>query len=309
VVGGVFALLLALGLTLGFLIHRRYVAFERVVALHVPPDAAVIVRWDVEKVTLFEPTRRYLLPLLDVRLTGGSGEVTRSERVRQATGLSIGRDLREAMVVFGPQAGQWATVLGGSFPSGDLLPSAEPVLRDEGFRFATPEKRALLGPRGLLVSQVDEGAYAGASDERSLLGIAERRSDPAVPRTGAGTFVARLDRPGVPDFIRAALAVLGEVGEVHAAADWGKPLPVDVTLHFVREVPADISVRFRRVLELLLFDHVAVLERTYGPIRLQPAGNLMVKGRVRLDDTALEIVADQAKSEVLARIGARYGQK
>src|SRR5688572_20938293 len=119
----VFALLIVAGIALGVVIHGRYVAFERTVARHVPEDAALVIRWDVEKITLFEPTRRYLLPLLDAapndaRTPAGA---TRRKRLSDASGLDIGRDLREAMAVIGPREGDWTLVLGGAFPETGVL--------------------------------------------------------------------------------------------------------------------------------------------------------------------------------------------
>src|SRR5687768_14739711 len=101
-IGIVFVALLAMGLALGLYIHRRFVQFPRVVAHHVPEDATFALRWDVEKVTLFEPTRAYLLPLLDLAPVAGQGTQGRRERFEAATGERLGRDLREVLVVAGP---------------------------------------------------------------------------------------------------------------------------------------------------------------------------------------------------------------
>jgi len=305
VVGGVFALLLVLGVGLGAYIHGRYVAFERVVARHVPADAALVLRWDVEKVTLFEPTRRHLLPLLEVgrRAQGGAAPASRSERLQQATGLSVGRDLREVLVVLGPATDSWAVVAGGSFPEGDVLTGAEPLVADLGFRFGGKDRSTLVAQNGVALARVDDGAFAAASDLNALGRVAKRRAeDPNIPRTGAGSLVIRLDRPGLPNHVRAALASLGELVELRTVAEWGSPLPVQVSLRFKNEVPADVTLRFRRLLEVLLLD--PMVDRRVGPVVLQPAGNLTVTGRVRLDDDALEALAEQAKHLVAERIGA-----
>jgi len=304
-VGGVFALLLALGVGLGAYIHGRYVAFERVVGRHVPADAAFVLRWDVEKVTLFEPTRRYLLPLVELgqKPEPGAPPASRAARLERATGLSLGRDLREVLVVLGPGADDWAVVAGGSFPDGDVLTGAEPVLTDLGFRFSDSRRSTMLGRNGLALARVDDGAFATASDATALGRVTPRRADdPAIPRTGAASLVIRLDRPGVPDAVRAMLAPLGELAELRTVAEWGSPLPVEVSLRFKNEVPADVTVRFRELLAMLLLD--PTVDRRVGPIVVQPAGNHAVKIRLRLDDAALETLAEQAKQRVAARIGA-----
>jgi hypothetical protein len=312
VVGGVFAVLLALGVSLGVYIHGRYVAAERVVARHLPPDAALVVRWDVEKVTTFEPTRRFLLPLVDSARpssrTGSASGDGRTERLRKTTGLSLGRDLRELAVVVGPGGDDWAVVAGGSFPKGSVVAASERLLADEGWRWTTNGKSGLVAPEGVALGQATDGALVMASSPELLARcLPATANEPIVPRTGAGTLVARLDRPGVAPSVRAFVAPLGDVAELRVEAEWGSPLPVTVTFRYAREVPADVRLRFRKMLVSLLGDRLSEIERAGGPIDVQPAGNLTVRARLRLDDTALESAADQARAFALGRIRARFG--
>lgn len=308
-VGGVFVVLLALGLSLGFYIHGRYVAAERVVARHVTRDAALVVRWDLEKVTTFEPTRRFLLPLFDATRTPQPGE-SRTERLKDATGLSLGRDLREVAFVLGPGAEEWAVVLGGSFPKTDLVAASERLLLDEGWRWSRAGSDRLIAPEGVALGQAKDGALVLASGPPALARALPASSDElVVPRTGAGTLIARVGQPGFPASARAIIEPLGELTELRVQAEWGSPLPVTVTMRYARSVPPDVDARFRRVLAGLVGDRLAEIERAGGPIVVQPAGNLAVQARFRLDDTALETVADRARATALEVVRAAFGRK
>lgn len=307
-VGGVFALLLALGVSLGVYIHGRYVAAERVVARHLPADAALVVRWDVEKVTTFEPTRRYLLPLVDMtRAAQKSGE-GRTERLRKATGLSVGRDLREVGVAIGPGRDDWAIVAAGSFAKGELVPASERLLAEEGWRWTGSAAGGLIAPEGVALGQAKDGAVVLASSATALArALPEVKDDAVVPRTGAGTLVVRLDRPGVPVSVRSVLEPLGDLAELRAQAEWGSPMPVTVTFRYVREVPADVVLRFRRLVVTLLGDRLAEIERSGGRIEVQPGGNLTVVARLRLDDAALETLADAGRALAVTRMKQTFG--
>jgi hypothetical protein len=309
-VGGVFAVLLALGVSLGVYIHGRYVAAARVVARHAPADAALVVRWDVEKVTTFEPTRRFLLPLLDTTRGATPSPApagdSRTERLRKSTGLRLGRDVRELAIVAGPGDKDWAIILGGSFPKVNLVTESDRLLAAEGWRW-TSREGGLVAPEGVALGQATDGAVVLASNAAFLSRALPEASEPVVPRTGAGTLVLRLDRPGVPESARALVAPLGDLAEVRAQAEWGSPLPVTVTLRYANAVPADVGVRFRQVLAGLVGDRLRELERAGGPLDVQPAGNSTVRVRLRLDDAALETVADRARAFALGRIRASFG--
>jgi hypothetical protein len=309
VVGGVFATLLALGVSLGVYIHGRYVAAERVVARHLPADAALIVRWDVEKVTTFEPTRRFLLPLFDA-VGPTKPAVSRTKRLEQATGLSLGRDLRELGFVAGPGVDDWALVVGGSFPKTDLVAASESLLARESWHWVRAGTARLTAPEGVAFGQSGDGALALASSPESLGRVLPVSLEtPPVARTGAGALVARVGHAGFPASARSLLEPLGEVAELLAQAEWGSPLPVTVTLRYTGDVPPDVAARFRTVLTSLVGDRLKEIERAGGPIVVQPAGNRVVQSRFRLDDAALETLADKARAVALERIGAGFGRK
>ena len=45
--------------------YRSLIHYERRAALHLPGDADFVARLDLEQVVMFEPVRKYLLPLID----------------------------------------------------------------------------------------------------------------------------------------------------------------------------------------------------------------------------------------------------
>jgi hypothetical protein len=307
VVISVFALLLAAGIALGVAIHRRYIAFERTVARHVPEDAAFVIRWDVEKITLFEPTRRYLLPLLDAAPDDGvRAGATRRKRFAEASGIDIGRDLREAMAVIGPGEGEWALVLGGAFPETGVLAAVERVLVEEGGRVKRLGPNEFEGPTGISFGRASDGALVLASSPARLRAVLPVRGlHAAVPRTGAGALVLRADRPGLSSDVRGVLAELGDVSRVEALASWGTPLVVDVTLLYRGRAPADALERARRVIaELIGPGAVPPTEIVSAP---SPANPRMTV-RTRLSDEALERVARRSGDSVSAAL-FREGRK
>jgi hypothetical protein len=313
----VFVVLLAAGVALGVAIHGRYVAFERTVARHVPGDAAFVVRWDVEKVTLFEPTRRYLLPLLDAaphatpRSPQGGTERppksgTRRERLAEASGLDVGRDLREAMAVVGPGERDWSLVLGGSFPKSGVVSALERVLAEEGRSVRRLGEERFEASGGISFGRASDGVLVLASSpERLEASLAVRAFDPAVPRTGAGSLLLRADAPGLSSDVRALLAELGDVSRVEAVASWGSPLQVEVTVHHRGAPPSDALARARRVVAELMGPGTAPPTELVSQAST-PNGRTTL--RIRLNDEALERAARRAGDSVYGTL-AGEGRK
>jgi len=301
----VFAVLLALGLTLALVIHRRYVGFERIATRHIPPDTALALRWDVEKVSLFEPTRRFLLPLLDATRAGAPPGETRRERMSRAAKLEVGRDLREVVVLFGPGAREWAVVFAGSFPDGDLVTPLLGALAPEGARAAG--ERGILTPDGYAFGRADDGAFVLASSSARLDAVLTPRAIPTgIARTGAGSLLVHTDEQvGLPAGAAELFAPLGELREVTAEAQWGNPLRIELALHFRHDPPTDLPARVHRAFKGLLGPDLARLEQRFGALTLQRAGNREVRIRLRLDDLALERAADRASRAVVSGLALR----
>ncbi len=318
-VGAIFGGLLVLGLALGFVIHRSYVGFERAAAHHVPPDTSLVVRWDVEKVSLFEPTRRFLLPLLDFphvlpvpppkagAQAGKPLPVTRRDRFAERSGTMLGRDLREVVALFGPGEHDWAVVLGGSFAPGDLVAAVEQTLAEEGrtARVVGPER---LVTGGVSLGRASDGVVViASSSERLEAALAPRAPLPDVPREGAGALRLGPGRTGLPAGVVEELGSLGHVRGVTGAARWGSPLALELEVEFEGNPPADAKERIRALAARLLGPDLARLERENAPISVQSAGNQTLRIRVLLDDPALERLVKRAADAVERGVGPRAG--
>jgi len=312
VVMAVFGVLLVLGLALGVVIHRRYVGFERVAAHHVPPDTTLVVRWDVEKVALFEPTRRFLLPLLDApRAPAPNGGAVESRRARFAreSGTMVSRDLREAVALFGPGDHDWAVVLAGSFPQGDVVTAAARTFEQEDWPWRRVAADRLVSPEGAALGRTADGAVVLASSSARLDAVLVRRPVLAeVPRIGAGSLRLLPRTPGLPAGTAPLLEVLGRPAEVSGDAEWASPLPVHLVLHFDGQPPADIQERVHRALELLLGEDLQRIERLEAPVSVQSAGNRDVRVTVLFDDIALEHAANRAAQAVAQAFGTPVTQ-
>jgi len=293
---GVFVALLALGIWGGVKIHRSYVGFERVAAHHVPPDAALVLRWDVEKVSLFEPTRKFLLPILDqAPLEHPAIGSSRRERYAKASGVVFGRDLREVLVAFGPGAGDWSVLLGGSFPSSDIVAAAARTLGQEGISVQPLGPRRIATPSGVAIGQGNDGVLAIASSAARLdAALAMHPLAPEVPRLGAAALVVGPPAPGLPAGGADLLAMLGSPQTVRGEARWGNPLVVSLELGFSSAPPADMKDRVHRALGPLIGEDLPRLEREFGSIRIQPNGNRAIRVELSLDGPALERAANRA---------------
>lgn len=327
VVAAIFGTLLVLGVALGIVIHRSYVGFARVAAYHVPPDATLVVRWDVEKVGLFEPTRRFLLPLLDeahapppaasavvphqsplVALLPSTGPVRatppgRRDRFAEESGSMIARDLREVLVAFGPADGDWAVVFGAAFPKGDVVAALGRTFAREGWPWRDLGHDRLVSPSGAAVGRADDGALVLASSTARLdAALPVRELEPAIPRVGAGSLMLQRRPGGLPAGGGELLDGLGQFETISGNASFGSPLPVELTIHYQGTPPAGSTSRIHGVLAKLLGDDLARLEHVYGPIKfrpgLLPANQREVSVSLLLDDMALERAAKRAAEAV-----------
>ncbi len=99
------------------------VRYEDKVARHVPEGTIAALRLDVEQVVLYQPIRKHVFPVID----GAKAGSDRLAKLKTATGVNLGMDLREIMVAVLPQ-GQFVAALGGLFPDTGLLPKVLPIL-------------------------------------------------------------------------------------------------------------------------------------------------------------------------------------
>lgn len=245
----VLALLAATGAVGVWFAWRTLIHYERRAALHLPPDTQFAVWLDVERVALFEPVRRHLLPIVDQLPLGsraepdspGATSAQWTRVLRASAGLNLARDLRE--VVFATvEGGGWVVLLGGLFPEEGLVPSIETALREHGADDFERRGDTLVFSRWeAALGQASDGILMLASEPRVLdqaRPVTERAAEIGLQTASAGSLAlsARrldvwLDARGsaeVPDSaptggLSAALTVgrnfviAGSVGALHGA--------------------------------------------------------------------------------------------
>jgi hypothetical protein len=204
-----------------WVIYRQFIHYERRAVEHLPAEVELVARLDVEKVPVFEPVRRYLLPLIDKLpvLPPAGGESGGGEgllaRLRTSAGLNLGLDLREILLAQTPSKG-WVLVLGGLFPSRGLVTSIEGMLRAQAVPGLIRQGENLLfQPSGVVLAQADDGCLLVASDPdllASALPPSLRFADLELPRAGTGALFA--SAPGIERWL----------DQPEAERDWVKKL-------------------------------------------------------------------------------------
>jgi len=181
----VFVVLLAAGFALGVVVYRRYVAYQPVAGRHVPADAFGSARFDLTHVTLYEPFRRSLFPLVDAL---PSAVASRDRRARlEQRGVHVAGQVREVMTAFGPAPSDWVVVLGGTLPREGLAALVADVLRAEGLNVASAGPGFTVGgAQGLTLGQAEDGALVVASSPGRLQAALTGSEAPAALGRGAG---------------------------------------------------------------------------------------------------------------------------
>jgi hypothetical protein len=207
--------LVALTIAGGYFAYVKLIHYERHALEHLPEAAEIAGRVDVERIVLFEPVRRYLLPLIDEIPLGSNAEAAaqapvsgdRLARLRQTAGLNLGLDLRE--IGFGvTEKGQaWTLSLGGLFPKKGMIDAIERTLRAEGAsHIVRTEQRLRFDPWGVVLAQADDGVLVLASRRETLeeaLPSSRHFERLGLPPDGPGSFAASapwLQRIGVSMF-------------------------------------------------------------------------------------------------------------
>lgn len=172
VMGALAALTLA-AVVSAVVIYEKYIQYDRIAALHLPSDTTAVARVDVEKLALYDPVRRHLLPLLDDSWGGASAGPSslpaRRERIRVRTGVDLAIDLREIVVARGPTWNDWVVVVSGKFPHHGVVTGMAKVLAEEGAGWQlSPDKQSLLAPTGVALGQAADGSVILASSAARL---------------------------------------------------------------------------------------------------------------------------------------------
>lgn len=226
-VGGVFAGSIALAIVFAAVVYATMIRYTPVAAQHLPADSTLAVRVDLEKVVLYEPFRKHLLPLVD-ELRAGARSSSRLARIQRATKLDLGLDLREIAFARGRSGSEWVLVAGGKFPKQGVVAGVAQVLREDGIATElSPDGRTARLANGIAIGQAEDGALILASSaerlERALPAQQSFRElgltlEPAVSFAVHETFAAEL---------ATRASALGEIGPIRRASGsltLGEPL-------------------------------------------------------------------------------------
>lgn len=198
VAGLVAAAVAALGIA-GFAFYWVVLHYDPVAHRHVPAGSSFAIRFDLEQIALFGPVRRNLLPLANEPSAPAAGANAPStkplgERIEDATGIHLSRDLRELIAVnVGPtDSGRWALLVGGKIPSGFVRGLAK-VAQEEGAVWDLSPSGDVLARRGggMALGQASDGTLVLASDTTTLAAaLPDQANDQAIglPETGAVGF-------------------------------------------------------------------------------------------------------------------------
>jgi hypothetical protein len=252
VMGGLAALTLA-ALVSAVVIYEKYIQYDRIAALHLPPDTTAAARVDVEKLELYDPVRKHLLPLLDDSWGGpGAGPSSlppRRERIRVRTGIDPAIDLREIVAARGPTWHEWVVVVSGKFPRRGVVTGMAKVLAEEGAGWRlSPDKQTLLAPTGAALGQAADGSVILASSA-ARLGQALPSQDTyrrigldnqAAAAVAASGQLVRSYASSPARFVAPSLARLQALERVSGVVQLGHPLQatVHVALRPDREAAA-----------------------------------------------------------------------
>lgn len=225
--------------TLAFFVLGVFVAgywflvrYEDKVARHVPAGALLALRLDVEQVVLYQPIRKHVFPVLD----GEKVKADRLARLKAETGVNLGMDLREILLVVLPD-GQFVAAVGGLFPESELLAKVVPVLpANSGCTIQGQRLQCRLTAGIVWFEQARDGVVVASNSEQALgLALAESGEGVALglERAPIALTVSWQRAMSKLPFDLAALGApswLPEVTALEAQADLSDPLQVQLVL-------------------------------------------------------------------------------
>lgn len=299
--GLVVSLVLAAGAAV--YLYYAYIQYDRVAARHLPPGTGAALRLDLEKVVLYEPVRRHLLPLANEGSRGRpeGGRPTRLEQVQSATGIELGVDLRELVLGWGPGPGDWVLVVGGRFPREGVLDGLQRVLSEEGAAWRrSPDGAALLSARGIAMGQSSDGSLIAAANEATLRGalpVTDTQQRLALSSEGPGAFAVSGDRARtlVPAALRLLAPPLRAVDDIeHVQGQLALGPELVLTTHVRLRGPAAEQV----VQQLGQLSRGA---RGLAALPGAPAGPLLAAERLKAEaesPTVVRVTASWTRDEV-----------
>lgn len=179
-----------------FAAYWTLLRYEPVAHRHVPAGSAMAARIDFQEIALFGPVRRHLWPLVFERseANGSGSDTSFASRIQAATGLNLGRDIREVVLVsYGAtDSGRWIVVLGGKIPSGIVRGLQKLAIEENIAADLSPDGDVLKWRAlGIAVGQARDRSLIVASDPETLaLALPAQDGATAIglPETGALSF-------------------------------------------------------------------------------------------------------------------------
>jgi hypothetical protein len=267
--------LVAVGLVAAYLFVFHY---EAVARRHVPGNANLVVRVQAADVVMFGPVREHLWSIAVQRATR-SGK-SRGARIREATGVNLATDLREAIVA-STDATSWVLIAGGRIARGRFVDGLAQVAQEEGWPLRR-QGELLVGP-GVAIGQAEDGTIVVGTDTtivNAALPAAEDARRLGLPEEGAATFaVTRQAWEGVAGIATIAHAsVLGHVARASGRLTLGPTPELSLTIEPAAGVAAadlarelnDVAADVRLV--TLILPDLAGEKQALGGVQIAPSG-------------------------------------
>jgi hypothetical protein len=201
--------------------------------LHVPRNAAFVLRAELAELALFGPVRNELQ-----RARSDEASAKRRAEIEAATGVSV-TDLREALVAT-PDGVSWVVLLGGRIARGRVVTGLAKVLnQQEQGKFAITEgEPALLTGKGVVVGQADDGTIVVGSNESIVRAALEPSTEPVdglrlPPNRALGFAVSSLGLEGAVGkaLFVPGITVLRRVARADGDLSLGDKPTLEVRLH------------------------------------------------------------------------------
>ncbi len=246
------AVLAAVALVAAVAVYLFVIRYEAHARRHVPSNAVFVAHADLADLALFPPVRDRLLVLL---LTRASTGATRGDRIREATGVRLGTDLRE-IVVASTDATSWVLLAGGRIARGRFVDGLADLAREEGWIGFHKEGDLLIGPGGVAIGQAEDGTIVVGTDvaiASAALPATDEHRRLELPEGGAVTCA--IGREGFRGAAgRAWLGrgeVLGKIDRASGRLDLGSAPSLTLTLE---PGPGVQAAELARDLDALLAD-------------------------------------------------------
>jgi hypothetical protein len=147
-------------------IYERYVRYVPTAAYHIPQGATFAARVDVEQAVVYDPFRRFLLPIVE---RARQNKEPRAKHLERLTTLELAVDARELVYAEVPDGG-WIVAGGGLFRREGLLDGVRRMMEGEGIPLGQGEVM-LIHESGICFAVSDGGNLLLASSPDLLTSV------------------------------------------------------------------------------------------------------------------------------------------